>query len=1094
MGAATQPGQALSVSQTASGQQLSYRQGGLQQQPAFSTSMVVNTRHFTLPPKSSGVVEESLTAIQDSHRQETDHMLGLMKARLDEHQRNERMYEEQFLSLRTEYENLGQQLSAALAEIDRLRIGGGNIDPGSTLPLGELDSTVITTITAVTVTITTVITQIEQWRNNVAADTGRVTILGIDLDQLFSDLSDTVSQVTQLEQDYSELSKTSSSVQQQLELTLSLVKQKESAAASLTAKVTQLGRASVATTKQIATLREDNQKLRREITVYSSRITELEQNREVEVSSLRHELEFQKSLVEERDSTIVSVTAELAQLKQSEDEKTKEVATLRQDYAKLQRDSSSRIAELQKRYDMVSKEHDSALREVRDSQIVVAEKEHTITNLKAEVEKLKRIDDTKTERLSAERQETEKLHQDCAALSSQTSTLQERCDAQSKEIISLRSDIQIQVAQLAAQEHTITTVTTERESARRENEMQAKLIAAARQDAEELRQKLTVAWDEKAYLQKRFDSQLIELDKLREELAQIESIANMPPTGSFTDRHITQYITSALEKKKKELEKFRRDLVAATSRNNDLQKSQEALLSKVATLGDKLTVKTSQYEGTINALTIQVNQLKITCAGKTEKLADANNRVRELQLEVTTFTAQFTELRVRYDTQSKELISVSKERQTVMMASQDKDHEISSLISERDREKSANAAKAEQITKLQQQLTASGSELTKLQVDWKAQSEELVSMQSKLKMTISSNEEKERKVVTLTGEVAELKRVNTLGDERITVARKLVEELRLELTNSSSQITKLRYDFEMKSTELVSLRKRLEAAAGGEHATISSLTARVEEWMALCTAKGEELMAARKEHNETQHELQSVSSKYAQLQAELTSEIERLHKLDATHMAELATARTEIERLCRELETSSSQFVQLKQELASKAKESEELDAANATGYKAASSPSTEPREYEVQSHVQYGVICALPVDATDEDHIRRKHLWERDPTGDCYVPGYFESKLRMASFLSQLSCEMLTIRFLSLKRVLTIARRGSLGTHFRSSEVILQTLACKPCAFCATEAIYLTRNGWMKTNASLFLSPFRVLDLRRGISSVFFCVLYHSD
>ena len=73
-------------------------------------------------------------------------------------------------------------------------------------------------------------------------------------------------------------------------------------------------------------------------------------------------------------------------------------------------------------------------------------------------------------------------------------------------------------------------------------------------------------------------------------------------------------------------------------------------------------------------------------------------------------------------------------------------------------------------------------------------------------------------------------------------------------------------------------------------------------------------------------------------------------------------------------------------------------------------SPRTEPPEYEVQSHVQYGVICALSVDATDEDHIRRKHLWERDPTGDCYVPGYFESKLRVASFLRQISCEMLTI------------------------------------------------------------------------------------
>jgi len=42
-----------------------------------------------------------------------------------------------------------------------------------------------------------------------------------------------------------------------------------------------------------------------------------------------------------------------------------------------------------------------------------------------------------------------------------------------------------------------------------------------------------------------------------------------------------------------------------------------------------------------------------------------------------------------------------------------------------------------------------------------------------------------------------------------------------------------------------------------------------------------------------------------------------------------------------------------------------------------------------------YGVVCALPAKENDEEHVRRKPRWEKDPTGDCYVPGYFESKLR---------------------------------------------------------------------------------------------------
>ncbi|KAN0094933.1 hypothetical protein V8E55_003220 [Tylopilus felleus] len=73
-------------------------------------------------------------------------------------------------------------------------------------------------------------------------------------------------------------------------------------------------------------------------------------------------------------------------------------------------------------------------------------------------------------------------------------------------------------------------------------------------------------------------------------------------------------------------------------------------------------------------------------------------------------------------------------------------------------------------------------------------------------------------------------------------------------------------------------------------------------------------------------------------------------------------------------------------------------------------------------SYVQYGVVCALPVDENDEEHIRRKDQWETDSRGDCYVPGYFEG--------------------------LILARRRNFGIHFRSSEVIQLTLACKLCVY----------------------------------------------
>ena len=54
-----------------------------------------------------------------------------------------------------------------------------------------------------------------------------------------------------------------------------------------------------------------------------------------------------------------------------------------------------------------------------------------------------------------------------------------------------------------------------------------------------------------------------------------------------------------------------------------------------------------------------------------------------------------------------------------------------------------------------------------------------------------------------------------------------------------------------------------------------------------------------------------------------------------------------------------------------------------------------------------YGVVCALSVDDKDEQHLRRRDQWEIDPTGDRYVPGYFEKKVLKVSLLRCPVCEI---------------------------------------------------------------------------------------
>ena len=841
-----------------------YSQGELQNSPAGipgSTSTAVEVRRFTLPSKSTSALEDRLIAMEQSHRQEIDQLLFILKTRREESQKNEDTYFEQFEALRLEYENVLRQLSVASSETSTLRIQVSSYEASASYV--EIESTLTTVITTVTTVITTVITtvttRIEQWRDEVVKNKGKVTVTRVDLEALLSELSKTSSHITKLQESYSALVKESGSVRHRLELTLTLVK--------------------------------------------------------------------------EKDSVIATLTAEVARLKQSDVMKTRQIAALREETTMVEQDSS-KLAELQKRYDALSRERDSVVKELQHSKTLIEERGRKIVNLDAEVKKLKRVDATKTEQLDVARHEIEKLRHDYTTVSSQKGTLQKQCDAQTKEITSLRGDITIKVALLAEQEHTITTVTTERDQARGEVEMKEGLLVTMRRDTEQLKQKLVVVQDEKAAFKKQIDAQLIELRKLHEELAQIKHLAKMPG-GQQSDDYVAKYIASALKEKEKQLVELRETLVVVTARSHELEKSQEVLSGKVTSLSDELKVKTSQYQGTTDALTVQLNQFKAMSTEKTTELASVITRVQEFQLQVTTLTAQFTELKGRYESQSQEFSSVTKQLQTVTSSEKQKDHEISSLIAERDREKSANVTKAEQITKLQQDLSVTTSELTKLKATWQSQSEELVSVQNKLKVTISSSEKNEREVVALTAAIVELKRANTSSEERITSSRKQVEQLQRELTSTRSRATKLQHDNEIYLKELEYLRKNHTGKPGdGGSASLASLTAQVKEWKELCSTKSEELVIAHKELDEIKHELENLTSQYTHSREELTAQLKRLQEIDVTKTAELTAARTEIDRLHHELNVSSSRITQIQQELTSKIEYWQQLDSTKEAEYK----------------------------------------------------------------------------------------------------------------------------------------------------------------
>ena len=72
------------------------------------------------------------------------------------------------------------------------------------------------------------------------------------------------------------------------------------------------------------------------------------------------------------------------------------------------------------------------------------------------------------------------------------------------------------------------------------------------------------------------------------------------------------------------------------------------------------------------------------------------------------------------------------------------------------------------------------------------------------------------------------------------------------------------------------------------------------------------------------------------------------------------------------------------------------------------------------------------------------------------------------------------------ISRVLKFARKWNLKIRFRLRKEIQQTSACRPYASSAIEAVYPTRNGWIKIDASSFYSFSRVLALTWIVTASF--------
>ena len=588
-------------------------------------------------------------------------------------------------------------------------------------------------------------------------------------------------------------------------------------------------------------------------------------------------------------------------------------------------DTSSQMATLQDQYTSLSKTFDSVRRELQVASSLNEEKDAKIASLTAEVEELKRLTG-KSEQPDFERQE--QFQQDLATSTSQITEFQERYAVRTAEMASLSRQIQSTVSRLTQSD----AVQPSYSSA------QADRIAAVRRDTEQLRQ-----------VSSELQSEQPTLEKIHRQLIGIQLFTKAKrPDPVIYNRKVPK-INASLEKETQTAE-LDQGHVTAISQYNDLQKSHEALSRKVNALLVELSANTSRYEGTISALTVQVNQSRATDTEKTKQLAVSGNQARGLQLKVSALVAQFTELQGRYETQSEELTSVQSKLEITISSNAKNCRDLTELIARLRSniglgdKRLATALK--QAEDLRLELATSNSRIAELQQDNQMQSIELDSLREQVEALVSGV----NGTTALVAQVEELKRSCATRSKELTTASRNIDQLRQELYNSSSQIAELQ-------KQLSSNTKRHQKLLAAKTA---ELTVEIQRWEQTDAAKSSELSTARAEMEQLRVDLSASSTQMKQYRVqirELTVQIQRWEQTDAAKSSELSAARTEMEQLHVDQSTQMKQYrVQIK-ELTVQIRHWEQTDAAKSSELSAARAEmeqlhvdqSTQMKQYRVQ-------------------------------------------------------------------------------------------------------------------------------------------------
>ena len=390
-----------------------------------------------------------------------------------------------------------------------------------------------------------------------------------------------------------------------------------------------------------------------------------------------------------------------------------------------------------------------------------------------------------------------------------------------------------------------------------------------------------------------------------------------------------------------ELEQLSSDLSATSSQMVELRQHHAELSRNFNDVNRELQVtlsRSDEKDRTIASLTAEVTQWKNMDVAKAQQITAARLDNEILRRNLSAASSRTAELQQQYDAQSSELGFLRNELQTEASLIEKGDRTIATFAAEVAQWRESDFTKAGQIVTLERDLSTLSSLKADLQKRYDAQTRELGSVRNELRANRYLVVEREHTIASLSDEVAQAKREDSVKTGQIVTARRNVEQLRRELSSASSRMGDLQKRYEAQSQELNSVRDELyqiEILSTDRTDQVPGKTSKnaVAQHIALALEKknkqmkelSRDLATSTSQNNELQKlyevlskevsavrdELKVKTSQHERTVTSLTAQVDEWKRADAAKAARIATTLEQVEKLQRDLSTSTSQLTEL---------------------------------------------------------------------------------------------------------------------------------------------------------------------------------------